>query len=385
MKRKLAAVLCAAAVAVSAAGCSGGSIYSNYRDIGQLLIIQTMGIDADDGAVTLSVSAEGSSGAGVGEEGASASPVRLSARAPSLTSAQDALQGYSDGRQLFFGHTSYIVLGESVLDSGVGEFFDCIERDAAFRLSIPVFAVAEGDAQTLVIGSGGSQHDATRLLRAVSENLRLQGSATVYTASQIISQLDRSGCALICALSGAPAPDADPDAQEGELAALPDGYVIIKDGSAAGRIPQELAGTVSIVKNETGSLPIDIENTTVQLDRTVCSAQPVFDGDRLTGININVELSAALAEAKGDFSPEEISSALAKLVKERIEALLELETSTGCDFMQLGGALELRHPERLRGLTRGFAELMPELKFNVSVSARLDRSFHLDLGEGGVR
>lgn len=383
MRKKIAAVLCALAVIVSASGCSGGSIYSNYRDIGQLLIIQTMGFDQRGGEVTLSVSAEGSSGAGVGEEGATASPVRLSVRANSLNSAQDSLQGYSDGRQLFFGHTSYIVLGSSVLDTGVGKFFDCIERDAAFRLSIPIFAVAEGDAETLVIGSGGSQHDATRLLRAVSENLRLQGSSQVYTAAQVIAQLNRNGAALICALSGAPADDADPDAQSGELAALPDGYIIIKDGAAAGRVPPELARAVSVIKNETGSLPMDIENTTVQLDKTSCTAEPVFDNGHLTGVNLNVELSAALVESEGSFSPDGISDELAALVKSEIEQVLELQISTGCDFLQLGNTLELGHPKKLRGCTRGFAEIMARLNYNVSVHARLDRSFHLDLGGGG--
>lgn len=377
MKKKIAAVLCALAVAVSASGCSGGSIYSNYRDIGQLLVIQTMGFDRRGGEVTLSVSAEG----GAGGDGEASPPVRLSVSAPTLTSAQDSLQGYSDGRQLFFGHASYIVLGGSVLETGVGGIFDCIERDAAFRLSIPVFAVAGGDAEALVVGSGG-EYDSTRLLRAVSEELRLRGSSRVYTAAQIISQLDRSGTALICAIAAAPADGVDPDAQSGEPAALPDGYVIIKDGTAAGRIPTELARAVSVIKNETGSLPIDIENTAVQLDRTSCAVEPVFDNGRLTGVDLNVRLSAALAEAEGSFSPDEISERLALLVKSEIEQVLELQISTGCDFLQLGGTLELGHPKKLRGFTRGFAGVMDRLDYNVSVQARLDRSFHLSLAGG---
>ncbi len=380
MKKRITAVLCALAVAAGASGCSGGSIYSNYRDIGQLLVIQTMGFDRNGGEVRLSVSAEG--GPGAGEDGDGVPPVRLSVSAPTLTSAQDSLQSYSDGRQLFFGHTSYVVLGSSVLETGVGRFFDCIERDAAFRLSIPVFAVTGGDAEALVAGSG-SEYDATRLLRAVDENLRLRGSSRVYTAAQIISQLDRSGTALICAITAAPADGADPDAQDGEPAALPDGYVIIKDGTAAGRIPPELARAVSVVRNETGSLPIDIEDTAVQLDRTSCTVEPVFGNGHLTGVNLNVELSAALAEAEGSFSPDGISEGLASLVKGEIEKLLELQISTGCDFLQLGSVLELGHPKRLRGFTRGFAGVMDDLNYNVSVQARLDRSFHLSLGGGG--
>ena len=41
--RKLIALLCALGVAVLSTGCSGGSIYSNYRDIAELMIVQTLG------------------------------------------------------------------------------------------------------------------------------------------------------------------------------------------------------------------------------------------------------------------------------------------------------------------------------------------------------
>ena len=98
--RKLIAILCALGVAVLSAGCSGGSIYSNYRDIAELMIVQTLGFDSmPDGGMTVSVSAEGSYGAG--SEDGSKKPERLSASAASLTEAQDELQHYSGGLQLF--------------------------------------------------------------------------------------------------------------------------------------------------------------------------------------------------------------------------------------------------------------------------------------------
>ena len=122
--RKLIALLCALGVAVLSTGCSGGSIYSNYRDIAELMIVQTLGFDAmPDGGVTVSVSAEGSSGAD--SEDGSKKPERLSAGAASLTEAQDRLQHYSGGLQLFFGHTAYFILGADVLNTDTARVFDC--------------------------------------------------------------------------------------------------------------------------------------------------------------------------------------------------------------------------------------------------------------------
>lgn len=373
--KKFIAALCALSLMLTASGCSGGSIYSNYRDIAELLVIQTLGFDLSDAGVRLSVSAEGSTGAGKDNEGKT--PVRLSVDAQSMTEAQDALQHYSGGLRLFFGHTAYIVLGENVLNTDTAQFFDCIERDAAFRLCIPVFA-ASGSASELVMGAGADEHDATRLMRAVTENLRLRGDAHIFTAAEIVSALDTNGAALICAVKAVPADTIDPDAAEGEMAIVPDGYTIINNNKAAGHIPMELARGVSLILNEAGSLPVVVGNATLQIDRSSCELEPVF-GDGLEGVAININISASLAEARGDFDPGELTREFEAEARSWVEDVLELQKSSACDFLHLGSALEIRHPQRLRGASENFALISPGLDFTVRVTADLDRSFHLDL------
>ena len=373
--KKFIAALCALSLMLTASGCSGGSIYSNYRDIAELLVIQTLGFDLSDAGVRLSVSAEGSTGAGKDNEGKT--PVRLSVDAQSMTEAQDALQHYSGGLRLFFGHTAYIVLGENVLNTDTAQFFDCIERDAAFRLCIPVFA-ASGSASELVMGAGADEHDATRLMRAVTENLRLRGDAHIFTAAEIVSALDSNGAALICAVKAVPADTIDPDAAEGEMAIVPDGYTIINNNKAAGHIPMELARGVSLILNEAGSMPVVVGNATLQTDRSSCELEPVF-GDGLEGVAININISASLAEARGDFDPGELTREFEAEARSWVEDVLELQKSSACDFLHLGSALEIRHPQRLRGASENFALISPGLDFTVRVTADLDRSFHLDL------
>ena len=373
--KKFIAALCALSLMLTASGCSGGSIYSNYRDIAELLVIQTLGFDLSDAGVRLSVSAEGSTGAGKDNEGKT--PVRLSVDAQSMSEAQDALQHYSGGLRLFFGHTAYIVLGENVLNTDTAQFFDCIERDAAFRLCIPVFA-ASGSASELVMGAGADEHDATRLMRAVTENLRLRGDAHIFTAAEIVSALDSNGAALICAVKAVPADTIDPDAAEGEMAIVPDGYTIINNNKAAGHIPMELARGVSLILNEAGSMPVVVGNATLQIDRSSCELEPVF-GDGLEGVAININISASLAEARGDFDPGELTREFEAEARSWVEDVLELQKSSACDFLHLGSALEIRHPQRLRGASENFALISPGLDFTVRVTADLDRSFHLDL------
>lgn len=372
--RKFVAVVCAVAVALCAGGCSGGSIYSNYRSISDLMVVQTMGFDLADEGVLLSVSSEG------GAE----PPVRLKSVGRSLTEAQETLQGFSGGSLLFFGHTSYIAIGQGILDSNVTRFFDCIERDAAFRLCIPVFAVSGGSAEALVMGAGSDEHDATQLFHALEQHMRLRGDMHVFSAAEIASALDQNGAALMCAVKAADAAAVDPAAPEGALAIVPDGYIIINKERAVGHVPMELARGVSIIENMMGAVPVVVGNATVQTDDSSCEVTPVFgDGGELTGLKFDATLSVSLAEAEGEFDVTELARELEDMARGWIEQVLALSVTTGCDFLHLGSELEMRHPVALRGAAEHFALVMPELDFDVRVTADLGRSFHLDLTEGG--
>lgn len=372
--RKFIAVVCAVATILCAGGCSGGSIYSNYRSISDLMVVQTMGFDLADEGVLLSVSSEG------GAE----PPVRLKSAGRSLTEAQETLQGFSGGTLLFFGHTSYIAIGQGILDSNVTRFFDCIERDAAFRLCIPVFAVSGGSAEALVMGAGSDEHDATQLFHALEQHMRLRGDMHVFSAAEIASALDQNGAALMCAVKAADAYAVDPAAPEGALAIVPDGYIIINKERAVGHVPMELARGVSMIENMMGAVPVVVGNATVQTDDSSCEITPVFGDDgELTGLKFDVRLSVSLAEAEGEFDTAELACELEDMARGWIEQVLALSVTTGCDFLHLGSELEMRHPVALRGAAEHFVLVMPELSFDVRVTADLGRSFHLDLTEGG--
>ena len=204
----------------------------------------------------------------------------------------------------------------------------------------------------------------------------------VYTAAEIISAMDVNGAALVCAVAAAPADATDPDAGEGEMAVVPDGYTIIYKNKACGRIPAELARGVSLILNEAGPMTVSVGNAALQIDNADCDIEPVF-GDGLEGLTFNIKINASLVEVKGGFDPDELAAGLEDAVRALAEGVLELEKSTGCDFLHLGSALEMRHPLRLRGAAENLALVLPELDMRVCVSARLDRSFNLDLKETG--
>ena len=83
MRKLLALLLCAGELLLFA-GPDG--LRRNYREVEQLQVIQTMGLDAQAGGVTLSLAAAGEDGEGVS---------RMEADGVSITAAMDRIRSYS--------------------------------------------------------------------------------------------------------------------------------------------------------------------------------------------------------------------------------------------------------------------------------------------------
>ena len=384
-------IAAALALAVLLTGCSGGSIYSNYRELEQLMVIQTMGFDWADNGVRLSASSGSDSAGGGGggsqggaEQSGPASVARLSAEAPSFTLAKEKMQNYSAREDLFFAHTAYIAVGGASAGKSVMPFLDYIERSTDLRLDIPLFVVTNGTASELVLGAGGETYDATSVLRSLERNIMLRGDGVIFNAAEVVSSLDANGCALITAVKSVKAGKAVKEAKKAELTAIPDGFAVIKNGRAVGSVPAEYAKGVNVLQNKVGPSSVELtvggKRATVQLDKCACRITPVFDGGELSGLEVKITLDAALSETAGSFEPKALSRALANEVKRWVTQVLDISRSLECDFLQLGRVLERQEPKQLHGVSAGLSERLRDLYYNIGVEAEVDRSFDVGLG-----
>ena len=387
--RIVAALLSAALLT----GCSGGSVYSNYRELEQLMVIQTMGFDWADGGVRLSVSSGSDSAGGGGgnaqggtEQSGSSSVARLSAQAASFTLAKEKMQDYSAREDLFFSHTAYIAVGGESAAMSVTPFLDYIERSTDLRLDIPLFIVTNASAAELVLGAGGETYDATSVLRSLERNIILRGDGVLFSAAEVVSSLDTNGCALITAVRSVKADEAVKEAKAQELTAIPDGFVVIKSGRSVGSVPVEYAKGVNVLQNKAGPSSVELnvgdETVTVQLDKCTCRIEPCFDGGVFAGLDVKIRLHAALSEAAGSVDARSLSRALANEVRLWVTQVLDISKSLECDFLQLGSLLERKEPRRLSGMSAGLSEQLRDIYYNVGVEAEVDRSFDVDLEAG---
>jgi len=145
MRIRLIAFVLGAALLLG--GCRhADGIGGNYREIEDMLLVQTLGVDTCGGGVRLTVCAD--------QPAETAAPLLLSRGAESILQAMDASQDYAARGTLFFAHAREIVLGEDYAASGIAPLLDFAERDVQMRLETDLYVVRADTADALILGFG---------------------------------------------------------------------------------------------------------------------------------------------------------------------------------------------------------------------------------------
>jgi Ger(x)C family germination protein len=360
-------------------GCSkSGSVYNSYREVEQLRLVQTVGIDKSGGEIALSVS----TGQGASEATA---PILMTAQAQSITGAMALLQDYSVSEDLYYAHTKYIILGAGAAQDGIEQYLDYIERTPQLRLNTSLFVMREGTAEELVRGVGGESYDISTDLNSLTQDAQKHGEYYVFTCRDTAKSLAASGCALVCALETREMEPVSSESEGEGLAAFPCGYCVIKDGAAVGYITGEDATAVSILTDKVGDMSLALDDgmggcTTVQLTGSKCKITAVPQGSTFS-FNITVTLSAAVTEMQnpaslaGSGSPQELAARLEELIYSRCCAVLDASRRMNADVFGLGTAANRAYPVAFSRVSDKWDALYPNAEIRVAVSAAIERSY----------
>ena len=383
-------------------GCK--TIYNNYKEIEQLLVIQTMGLDEQGGGVLLSLaSAAGSSGS---------QPRRLSAAGESITTAMERIYNYSYEEQLFLSHAGQLIIGEEAAEAGIDDYLGYISRTPAMRLDMPMFVVIGGRAEDAVKQVGDGKRGISEILESVEVSSQRRGDSGIYTAADVLRDSMRWGSALICALectassessasgqgsssasdsgstegqsqeqgSSQPAPQNEETPQ---LTAAANGFAVIREGKLCRYLTREQAIAVGLLRNNTGISDVQVTDkygdlVVLEIDSGSSRIKPRWSSPgQLQGLDVQVEVRASVIEISGggelgsaeytDHLTAQLEALISGYVTETLQASKELKA----DFLGLASAVEKHSPESFRLLSREFPELLPELELTVTVSGHL--------------
>lgn len=369
MRRALALGLCALQILLLT---GRGGVRTNYREVEQLLVVQTLGLDGKEGGVTLMLAAKGDSEQGVR---------RMKAPGSSVTAAMDRIRASIYEEELFCAHAERLLVGEKTAEAGLGGFLAWLERSPEMRLDLPLYVVRADTAERAMLEVGDEKHGICDAMDTADRAARRRGDCGLTTAADILRDNARFGSALICALSLRPA--AEQGAEEGgTLTAAPSGYAVLRGGKLVRFLNSEQAIAAGILKNEPGLSEITVcdrfgRPAVLEVSGASSRIRPIWEGAALKGLHIEVQLRASVAELSvGSASPDtdELSALLEEKLASAVSTALQASRELRADYLGLAAHVEGADPARFRALTQAFPDLLPELQLEVTVRARLDHA-----------
>lgn len=375
---------------LSLSGCGdGGSIYSNYREVEQLQLIRTLGIDRPGELVEVTISSGRAAGEGQGS--------LLSLRGASVAEAMQSMDDYASGKQLFYAHARHLIIGEETARDGIGEFLGYIQRSTALRMSIELYIVRGDDAKSLMTASDGEDYEISETMSAVSRDVRRSGRSHAFTCTETARALSESGAALVCALSAAPTEGVVFSEASGATA-VPDGFGILVGDRLVGFIDERDAVAACILTGNGGLTAITLPDgdggiAGVTLEDARAEFTPVWEGDELREIKCEIFVDSVLAELsqpQPELSPEllsRLSTALGQEIFSRAGNVLALERGLSADFLGIGRLLRAQGSAKFDSMSPAWPQCLEDIGFSLSVNAAVGRSSDLDGSagtEGGI-
>ena len=376
MKKAISLAL-AASLALSLTGCSGSTMFSSYREIEDLEIIRTIGIDYAPGGVDVT--------ACTGLTGTDTAPRIYEKQAASIGSALNQLQKLPLGKSALLSHLENLIIGEKQAQEGIGDFLDYMERYSETRLQVTPFVV-RGSAQELIVGATGKSTSCTDILGSIREQAAYVGAGWPYSCRDVAASLARRGCALVLAVEGVE--EEKLFEERGDMDILPCGFAVLERGALAGYLDrQESLGVLMLTeKLRSADMELKCSGSQATLMLTGCKTQvrPEFEGRSLKGLTVELTVEANIINmGKGGRLWEpcfilEMESAMAEELRSCVSAALSRSQDMCLDFIGLEDMAEFADPVSFGLMESSWREVFPDIPIELRVTGRLQRTYDIN-------
>ena len=369
MKRGLA--LCLAALLLLG-GCAERRPLKHYREIDQLVLVETLGVDRADDLFTVTA-------ATAAQEGR----VLLKISAVTLSRALKEMQDYTEQKYIFYGHTRHLLLGPEVLRDGFARCMEFVERDGELRMDTKLYAVRDASAEDAVAAPGG-EDSVGDLLDSLEKDVTLLSESHVFTCAETAEALAERGSVLVSALRLA-APENILEGEDGQLL-LSAGYAVIVDGVLASWLDTDLARGANLLMELSDSDLIEAPDGqggwfAAALTGSSATFLPAYEDGELTGLGIRLHLRCSLSELQQplDLRDERVVRALeegiAAVEAWRVREVLRISQELGADFCGLEKPVRRAAPLRFDGMEKSWREVFPALPVELEISVELERTY----------
>lgn len=353
MKRRLLPLLC---VCLLLSGCSG---LPYPREMGDMALLRTMGVDGADSKLIVTVST-GPRARGL--QGEQQPALVLSAQKDSLSGAALALQGLSDS-YVYFGYVDQLLVGEELARQGVSEVLDYFARDVELGLGAQLWVVRGTTAQKAV-ESGGEQGVDSRLSTLQTDG-EMGVAAISRTAGEVYTDLLEQGASYVPALRAS-----------GEGGTLGEGgYAVLQGERLAGFLEGDAARGLELLAGKPAADTLEVELSSGRVVLRITGAATTCS---LTeeGLSLTCRVTAQLAEYQRAPTGEELKQlrrALAEREEGRIRLALTALRQWRADCVGLGPKAALSSPGRWSALAENWPQVFSQRAPELTVQAAIRR------------
>ena len=370
MKRVGAAAALAAVLLLT--GC-GEAALPYAREMGDMALLRTMGVDAGEGEDQVRVTVStGQRAAGLQGEGQP--PLILSAAGESLSAACLSMQGLSDS-YVFYGYVDQLLVGEEAAKAGIEPVLDYFSRDVELGLGAQLWLVRGGSAQAAIEAGGETGVEAR--LSTLQTDSELGVAGITRTAGEVFSSLLEQGCAYLPALRAA-----DPEETGGQTVLLEAGYGVLRDGKLAGYLDGESAKGLELLAGQTAEDIIEVDlpsgRAVARITEVSTRCEPAFQGEKLTGLRLYCRAAAELAEFHAPMDEKELDQlreALEERERLRLQQVMDQLRGWGTDCTALGGQVGQANPAQWKNIQGQWGQLFSSVPLDISVQVSVSRTY----------
>ncbi len=388
--RKLILISTLLVVFASLSGCT--QIVQGRAEINRLFITRIMCIDeAAEGKVSITLTTKSLSTGGGGE-----SPTQkgesVESEGDTVFDAVRNLLIYSD-RKPHYGHTEFILFGESIAKKGILPYLDFISRQNEFRYNAKLYIVKGDTANSLVKKTNTSKMFVGDRIASLEENIPNSSLSSTVTLNEALLIFDNKNLdTFIPFLEVTDTMTSEKEQDKYDI--LLRGYAIFSGDKLSYFTPRKEARGINWLMNRIGSGAIIVkskagEEISMEIIDSNVKMKPKIEGNELH-CTAEVSFTTNIAEimgSKGVLDPENIKYLTAQqneAIKNEIETTIAIAQEDNSDHFSTITKFIQGYPMMRDYFDKNWKDLFPDIKFDVKVTSNIKGTYLLNEPTGST-
>lgn len=347
--------------------------------------VSVVGVDEQDGQIKLTIITQLVESGGDEQTGKTQQVAIYTSEGQTDLEAVRKFHAYTN-KDIFWGHTDYIIIGEETAKKGVGSVIDFFIRNHEHRMMSKIVIAQNATAEEFIKKTNLPQVSLSDRLESLFSDVGAMSQSSEVTLIDYLDMVNEAWHRLYLPCVQM----VDHMVKEGEdtkyLDVQLDGYAIFDDDKLTGIANGKMARGISFVKNDvvTGVIVGKAKGEKVSLEiiSSDCEIETELKGN-VPSAKIKLTFTTNIAEYQGteDIFHEDIIRDLVdqqdRFIKKEIEKSIAFLQKKQADVIDVGYSLYHRYPVKSEKLEKNWNEIFSEMGIAVEVESRINRIYNI--------